>query len=228
MTNHPLVTGIPAVQAALDDEVKLEAARQAHRQRIEAAFAPHHAAVADWEQERRAALLAGKEPPPRPAEPDVGDVSEAEHLFVAEHARLRNQTRQAIADAAPEIEARFAEWEADWLRRASKPVGEVQRLTDEMTQALAGLREVRAVVDGSNPNARPRAGTGLAERTRQSIDAATVVIAVGRRDSLLAPEPLTLVGQAVAEHTGYRLSPGSPFGTPPDMRPPRRDGVARI
>lgn len=224
---HDLVAAHPKVQAILQRREQRIAAHQTAMKRIDAAKADHERVMADWRQKVADAHRAGKEPPPRPAALDLGGDEYAYENFMRERQALDTELRATLVEIAPELEAAFAAWEDQWAARARKAVAEMQRLTAEMADALTGVRELRTAVDSANPNERPMNGT--AARTRQSVTAHDVIDAIAGGIGLLAPEPPSWRGEVVCEQSGYQLVPGRLVsGTPPDMRPPRRDGVARI
>jgi hypothetical protein len=218
---HELVATHPTVAVVLEKVAKLEAEQQTYRASVEAVMTPYREAVADWDRERAAALKTGRQVPPKPPEPDLGDTARDEQEFVHQHARLREELKQAIAAAAPELEEQFAAWEQDWLAKARKSVAEVRRLTAEAADVLNAVREVRSAVDTADPNTRPM--HGLAARTRKQIDAHDMLDAVGSGQSLLALEPTTVQFETVlpANDGSYRPAGRMVPGAPPPMVAPR-------
>lgn len=134
---HPLFLEDPEVRERLDHLRRLEDAMMREFRQAEAQTQANHRTWTAWQQSVRVAVLAGEDPPPRPAMPEPQRYS---INYAAETARLRDELarigRRVSARVLPDLERELADAH-----------GAVRPQVAAVHAAVPGLDRLTALVD---------------------------------------------------------------------------------
>lgn len=136
------VAAHPRMVAIAQKKAKVEAAHAASRARAEAVMAPYWKAEAEWKTKAGEALLAGKTPPPRPVQPDLGADADAAAVFMAELGGLRDEERRVSREIAPEVVEAVDGAVPDLTARTAKAVAALGVLAKEWAGLASDLNRV--------------------------------------------------------------------------------------
>lgn len=210
-----------AHQQKVTDLVERETARREH---LAAMTGPYWVRLEAWKAERDEAYRTGNEPPPPPEEPDVSAFDGAARVFAQEREELREEDKVVLARILPEIEEQARARSRARREKARKLTREVLALLGEENADLEDVRRCRRAADTLDPNERPSPGSGLADRTRNSLGVAEFFALVQSDEDPLAIRPMTRPSEqqpmiVLSEpETVKGLTPPNPFGKrPPDL-----------
>jgi hypothetical protein len=182
----------------------LAAAERASRERIARIMVPCQAAIAEWETAGRLAVLEGREPPPRPTEPDLGADQDAAILFHDRRRQLHRDRLDLLAAAAADIERDALARERQLLDKAKELFDQFAPIVDELDQLRSAVRDVAVAVDAQDARI---VGSGKAARMRPKIELVDVLEAVTYGSSLLGPAPIPPEGMIEAVVTASAPEP---------------------
>lgn len=137
---HPLIVGDPHLAKIAREVARLDEAQLADSARRDAASTGYWQAMAKHADLAQAALLAGKEAPPKPQVPTLsGD----QGVFFTRRTALAARRQEVLAERAPQLLGALYGREEELLeaaRNAAQLLAQVGRECQEIAHAVAAVR----------------------------------------------------------------------------------------
>lgn len=174
--------------------------KRRHDAEMKAVLEAHGAAMHEWEQTKADALASGSVAPPQPPPPDLSGFDQLGVGFKQRSDDIRQERARYLRDNVVRFEELAADETARLLSAAQAPLAKLRKTAAQLSALLSDIRQVRQEFDRRDPNSRPSAGYGVADRTLRHVGVGELValLEAGADPLALGPFP----GQPPTRATG--------------------------